>query len=56
MNKYKEYYYSIKKMPLGYKWTIRNKEREELQVSDELFDLRKEAEYDCQEHIDDYYR
>jgi hypothetical protein len=56
--KYKEYYYTTRKMDEGYVWRIRNKDGEILQCSqepEEFFSTRSEAESSAQEHIDDYW-
>lgn len=53
--KYKEYYYTTKKMVDGYIWRIRNKGGEILEASEESFITKREAELDAQEHIDEYW-
>lgn len=61
MEKYKGYYYSTRKNIDGmYVWYIRsakNKDgnREVLQISDEVFSSKSDAEINCQENIDEYY-
>lgn len=55
MNIYRNYYYTTKKEEQGYSWTIRNKEGESLQVSEEFFDTESLAVEDCIENIQEYY-
>lgn len=56
MIKYADYYFTTKKTDSGYSWTIRNKEGEALQISEEDLPTQAQAEIDCQEHIQEYYR
>lgn len=56
MKKYKDYYYTIKNTFDGYMWTIRNKEREALETSDEFYEGKESCEINCLHAIDEYYR
>lgn len=66
MSKYKEYYFFTKvsetssrnnSTPMRYySWTIRNKEMEVLESSDELFESKADAEGDAIDHINEYYQ
>lgn len=53
--KYKGYYYTTRKEVDGHIWIIRNKKMEVLQVSDEFFTTKREAELDAQYNIDEYW-
>lgn len=61
MRKYKEYFYTIKKdMDKLYVWYIRsakdkNGNREILQISDQSFCTKLDAQINCEESIDEYY-
>lgn len=58
MTKYKDLYYTIRKeknSDYPYRWIIRNKEHEAMEIAEETFVTKQEAENDAQEHIDEYY-
>ena len=65
MKKHKDYYYTTKLYDVAsrnnstlvkyYHWFIRNKEGEVLQQSESMIEGKENAEYDCIEHINEYY-
>lgn len=69
MKKYKEYYYTTNfiehrernnSTPIKlYSWTIYNKygkDREVMQASEELIEGKRQAEIDCEDHIDEFWQ
>lgn len=56
MKKYKEYYYTTRKNIDGqFKFYVRNKEKEVLEISEDVYCSKEEAELAAQDIIDEYY-